>query len=236
MLPAEIKDWQVISEQLRETVKYSMTLSHSTGLKYINNYYYNILLPSLDKYSIAACSYAELRDKSNARVENVSLIAINELKKEFGEFVEFIITSSFRSGLNLIDESDIDISATVDSLNDDKLQMISQRLIKLGYKYTYIINANEPRSLYYAFSKWVDGIEIEVKVRDMINSSAIIKLHKYLDSQITILEKALLTYGKLKLKALSKLGDDNLGYKCLKKIIYEAYFFYIKEGFMLQLI
>jgi hypothetical protein len=236
MLPSEIKVWQTISKQLNHMVKYSMTLPHSVGLKYINNYYHNVLLPSLHINTTEAYLYAKVRDKSNVWVEDVSLIAINELEKQFGGSVEFIITSSFKSGLNLIDESDIDISAAVNNLDDHKLNVISQQLIELGYKYTHIVNANEPRSLYYAFSKWVNGIEIEVKVRDRKNSSALMKLHKYLDYHITEREKALLTYGKLKLKILSKLGDGSLGYKCLKKIIYEAYFFYIKDGFMLQLI
>lgn len=236
MSPGEIKSWEFISDVLYEQVKYSMTLENSLGLQYIKDYYHLILIPQLESFYGPAFSYQQLRDEYNIKVDYTANQALKELKNHVDPETHLVITSSFKSGLNLIDESDIDISLMIHELDECKLSNVSQILVKLGYEPKDIVNPNEPRSLYHPFVKYLDGIEIEVKVRDLKTSYLLIQLHEYLDKHISLKEKILLTYAKLKLKNLSHIYPSNLGYKCLKKIIYEAYFSKIKNGFMLKLI
>lgn len=180
----------------------------------------NIIYPKLKPFINNANIYMSKRDNENNKIkDNVNNI-LQSLKMQMSD-IEFnmnvIIMSSYQARLNLINDSDLDIGLLVQDLNEHKLSIIYQYLENNGYKFVKTINPTNIKNCYHSFQKNINNIEIEVKVRDMYYSKIIVDLHDFLDNNLSEEERALFTYAKYKLKKL----NDQTGYKCIKKLIYE---------------
>lgn len=207
------------------------------ALNHTHQRLYEKLLPSLQMFSNDATQYVVKRNERNVVLYQIMNDTVNE--------IEHIITSnnisaivcpmsSICAQLNLIDESDIDIGILVDdlntpagSLNKQLFDDVYSLLLSSGYTFDHVFNEHVHYNRYYSFVKYVDGVEIEVKVRDHETSKIILKLHKKLDNDLTENERTLLTYAK------SLVVSDKKTYKNLKKIIYCAIFSTIPGSYLL---
>jgi hypothetical protein len=67
--------------------------------------------------------------------------------------------------MNLIGESDIDYFILFKPLTTEKLIRISQLLERYNFKFDKVRNLDKVDNVYYIYSKIIDDIEVEVKVR-----------------------------------------------------------------------
>jgi hypothetical protein len=173
--------------------------------------------------------YIKLRNKEN---ELVSSMAKKEMMYLSGlDFcckTSIHIMSSFNSGTNLIADSDIDFGLLVLNLTDKKCATIGKILEEKGYKFAKVFNPDNPKNTYTSYEKIVDGIEIEVKIRDHDFSQVMLMLHNYLDNTLTEHQRTMITYGKY----LFKTHEKRL-YNLFKKLIYEYAFNYIEGGHLM---
>jgi len=210
-----------------------------TALKLINKTMLTDIFPILQKkYSKEMNKYYNRRNKYNKHVHRLAKYATKELNKAFEKYNhkhEFHIMSSFMSATNLIGESDVDFGLLIDDLDEEKLFEAIKILNELGYKFGYIMNPTIPTNKYYAFEKFIDGIEFEVKIRDTKLTQTVLQLHNYLNTKLTPDERKIVTYAKYILKNLSKENKlDIRAYKLFKTMFYEAYYYYIKNGTLLR--
>jgi hypothetical protein len=133
-------------------------------------------------------------------------ININEIK----------LMSSYSAATNIYNASDVDIGIIIENMDEEKNQIVSLILIANGYSFTKYINN------YYCYTKILKinnyDIEIEVKVRDLIQSMKIIQLHDYLDNECDEEQKLIFTYIKYKLHGLRKIFPN--AYKFIKMLFY----------------
>jgi len=135
--------------------------------------------------------------------------------------------------LNLIGDSDIDLGLLVYNLDNQKLFEISKILINNGYKYGNITyNKASPKSTAYRFEKKLKGVEVEIKIRDMVATRAIAALHTKMDKRMSKEHQIFWTYHKYLLKNLSKKNKAMKPvYRALKIIFHHYYFDGIKGAF-----
>ena len=202
-----------------------------------------ILLEELYKnYEIPANKYYDERITHNRIMMKSGedmIESLRQFSRENKIDASFVMTSSLNADTNLIDDSDIDISMVVQDLDEEKINNMSELLLKFGFKYNKIVNPTRQKSLYHSFCLIKDGIEFELKLRDKTNSQAILKLHEHMETKIPINDKKAITYGKLIFKKLSKTTKEKELediYKVFKKLVYEMYFADIAGGFMFDLI
>jgi hypothetical protein len=230
--------WTEFNKTLEKLDEDAKKMDTKSALEYVNKEVTTKLLPELKKWDLEANKYTEERDKQNEDIQKLAnhttTILRNELEKlNFTTSVKLM--SSLTAKTNLIGESDIDIAILVKNLDEDKLFQIIKKLEGQGYRFDYIFNANKIDNKYYSFIKTVDGIPIEVKVRDLDFSLPIVQLHDYLDSKLTNEERRIITFAKYKLKELSKILRNHIIYMRFKKIIYEGYFYYIPNNFRINM-
>lgn len=133
----------------------------------------------------------------------------------FLSFIGKIIpSSSFSSDMFLAGESDLDFTITILKMDASKLDQVVKILTDNGYKFESEKCAGKPDH-YYVYQKMIDGIEIEVKIRDHEPCVKIIKLHIFIDNSYSPEDKKPLTY----LKKITK--HDKEAYSKLKYLIYE---------------
>lgn len=213
--------WTKFAQKLIEIVNTSKKYSNNLdALKYIKDQMEKIIYPELKSYMCEAYFYSTKRDIENMRKsKNINEIfcGLNELASSIKFSVIPLIMSSYQAKLNLIDDSDLDIGFLVENLDDMKLDVLHNCLEKNGYKFIREIGQKDTNNYYLSYQKYIYGIEVEVKVRDKCKSKSIIDLHYFLDNNLSEEERSLFTYAKYELK---KLGDQ-IGYKCMKKLIYE---------------
>lgn len=209
----------------------------SEKLKHMAKSFNDILIPALECYSKNAKEYILIRDENNVKLFSLLSNVIKQLENVFSMY-DLIVRpmSSICAKLNLINESDIDVGILVKNLNIDSenldiklFESIKVLLEQNGFIFDHIFNENVPSNRYYSFVKYVDDVEIEVKVRDYDTSLIILQLHEKLNNNFTEKEIQLLTYAKY----LMKQHSDKTAYQNLKKIIYESVFSQIEGGFLL---
>jgi hypothetical protein len=192
-----------------------------------------VILPLLMPHREEARVYCTERDKVSGIIKLALHDEIVKLKQqvvESGLPAHVLAMSSVMSGLNLIEGSDADIGLCIDGLcdnasgyvdNQDYLVIAEKILVSNGYSLTkrigYLANWANPANRYLCYEKHVDGIEFEVKVRDLKNTQSIIDLHHKLDTELTEEKRELYTYGKY-------LLNDTSCKKILKLFIYMEYF------------
>ncbi|XWV24641.1 putative ORFan [Tupanvirus deep ocean] len=194
-----------------------------------------------DFYEINAREYFEKRKAYNSKMLEIANKEMHNLDSYFKEFnigAEFVMTSSLNADINLVGDSDIDISMLVPVLDDLIMLQISTHLNKLGYTYQKIVNPSQVLNCYHSFNKNENDVEFEVKLRNKFNSRIVLELHKHMEQCLTTKERMAITYGKFLFKFLSKSGlleEEKKSYAIFKKMVYEMYFAEIKGGFMLDL-
>lgn len=227
--------WADFALFLSEIVNTSLSFGdNKQALEYINHQMKNNIYPKLVLFRDEAKIYMSKRDDYNNKIKNNVNSILSQLRKQISNIqfnIDVVVMSSYQARLNLINDSDLDIGLLVKDLDDNKLSVVSQYLLKNGYKFIKTVNPLNIKNCYHSFEKNIDNIEVEVKVRDMNYSKIIVNLHDFLDNNLNEEERALFTFAKYKLKNL----NDRKGYNYLKKLIYEYGFSCtdIDNGFLL---
>ena len=158
--------------------------------------------------------YWTKRNMYNLQIKPIVETVITELNEMFehNECIKIKLMSSYGANTNLYAASDIDIGIIVQDMNEQVTNMIGVTLINNGYSYSKYMND------YYCYNKFVDGIEIEIKVRDMMKSQHIIQLHDYLDTKCDERQKIIYTY--LKYKIINLRPIRNKAYSVIKMLFY----------------
>ena len=204
----------------------------------------NHMVPFINK--ISELYRKEMVEYYNRRVQyNLNMMAIarnmverlEKFCKENGIMANFVMTSSLNADINLMGDSDIDISMLVENCDYSVALGIGAKLATIGFGYKKFVNPNQPLNCYYLYSKIENGIEFEVKLRDSTKSQLVLRLHNHMEQKLSVDEKMAITYGKLVFKETSKnetTNEEKLAYLIFKKLVFERYFAEIEGGFMLE--
>lgn len=185
--------------------------------------------PFLDKlekmYWTEATQYFNKREQYNQRLLNLAKDIKQMLEKLFQSYqinAEIVPTASLNSGLNLIHDSDIDITILVDDCTS-VFQEVETILLPVGFQYKGLTHG------YYLFSHIHSAfvtVELEVKLRDRCSAQAVIRLHRLMDN-LDEKDKIIITYGKL-------LFRQTPYYGIFKMLVYNMYFADIEGCYMLK--
>ena len=151
-----------------------------------------------------AKKYIEKRKKTDIKLNKIQTV----VKKNIESFIKdstVIPASSFSAGTNLIGESDIDFNITIDNLDNEKLIEISNICGENNFKFIEIRSKHD-EGLHYVFQKFINNVEIELKIRSNKNYYMKVhnKMHNYLDNIMSNEDKAIITWIKNNLKKTSK--------------------------------
>jgi len=177
-------------------------------LKGISDGYKKIIDIAKVNFRIDAETYFDMRKKSDKKLEKIQRKVLKKINKCFsGLQYDIIPASSFSAKVNVIGESDLDFMVRIKDMytniisnNLDDIIKFSNRLGKCGYVFHEIKSKEDPTATYYVFQKIVDGIEIEIKIRDFDGATFVAKLHDYTDNKLDKESKIYTTYIKYKLK------------------------------------
>ena len=208
-------------------------------LNNLHNIFNEKVVSFLEEYTDRANEYYKQREEySNKNVDPVNekvKVIIKNIKSEylklFNEELTYSVASSYSAKMNLIGESDIDYFILFKPLTTDKLIKISQLLEKYNFKFQKIRNSDKVDIVYYVYDQVIDGIEVEVKVRDLMYSRSVVALHNYIDNKLDHNLKVLLTYAKYQLKLKSKEDKSFKGYDMFKTIFYNYCFKDIEDAY-----
>ena len=168
-------------------------------LKMFNKGFNKILDLCKEQFEKKAISYYRTRNKENKKYKIAQKYAMKELKKvfcldevknKFNYVVKIVVhkTSSYAARTHVLGESDIDFTICIDSkLNVSEFETCYKEigetiLTKVGYTYKKCINNTKECECYQVFTKIINGIEIEVKIRDLKAFSSLLRFHKYMNS------------------------------------------------------
>ena len=157
--------------------------------------------------------YKERNEKVNQKLNMIQEKVYSLLKTIVPKNYILKCTNSFSSNLHLIEDSDIDFTILIPDMKETDFTDIQSILEPYGFLYKEENSVGQPDH-YYIFSKFIDGIEIEIKVRDELNSKRIMIAHQYLDNTFDEELKPYVTY-------LKKLLKKSLTYMYFKYMIYE---------------
>jgi hypothetical protein len=208
-------------------------------LNNLHNIFNEKVVSFLEEYTDRANEYYKQREEySNKNVDPVNekvKVIIKNIKSEylklFNEELTYSVASSYSAKMNLIGESDIDYFILFKPLTTEKLIKISQLLEKYNFKFQKIRNSDKVDIVYYVYDQVIDGIEVEVKVRDLMYSRSVVALHNYIDNKLDHNLKVLLTYAKYQLKLKSKEDKSFKGYDMFKTIFYNYCFKDIEDAY-----
>jgi hypothetical protein len=168
----------------------------------------------------------------NEKVKKIIEELSEDYKKIFNDTFTTQIASSYSAKMNLIGESDIDYFILFDELTTERLIQISQVLQKYNFTFDKI-GVKTIVNTYYIYNTFINDIEVEFKVRDYKNSSAVRSLHDFIDNKLNVNLKILFTYAKYQLKLKSKVDKSFLGYNYFKTLFYNYCFKDIKNPFLI---
>lgn len=234
---ADLVFWNDKIKEIKDEVTISLSYTDIIGLEMINTYMLTKLYPELLRFRLEAEEYAILRNNTNDIILKIANDTLEFLKCKFSDTPEtsLHIMSSINAGVNLIGESDIDIGILVTDLDEVKLEIINKKLAEFGWKYSHTINPELDEKKYHCFTNIINGIEVEIKVRDNKNSLPVLRLHEYMDTRMTSEQRTIFTYAKLKFKELSKIQNNKQTYMLFKKILHETFFYYIDGGYLFDI-
>jgi hypothetical protein len=159
--------------------------------------------------------YIEKRNKQNKKLEKIQLSTKKFIEKLLPDAI-VLPASSFSAKTNLVGESDIDFNVLFDKLNINDLIKISNICGANGFEFTEIRSIHD-KGIHYVFQKFIDNVEIELKVREKEYYMKIHnKMHNYLDNIMSTENKNTITWIKHNLKKISKKT-----YSDFKAIYYE---------------
>ena len=182
-------------------------------LKMFNRGFNKILELCKQKYEKKANKYYTIRNKENKKYKIAQKYALKELKrvfcldkvkKKFNYVDEIVVhkTSSYAAKTHIIGDSDIDFTICIDSkLKVSDFEKCYKEigetfLTKVGYRCKKCIQNTKKCELYQVFTKMINGIEIEVKIRDLNAFSSLLRYHKYMNSCWNNDKKIYITYIK----------------------------------------
>jgi hypothetical protein len=205
------------------------------------NKFNEYIIPLLETHKEKAEKYYQEREEySNKTVDPVNekvKIIIKDIKEDYkqlhNEEITSTVASSYSAKMNLIGESDIDYFLLFEPMTIEKVIQISQLLNKYNFKFEKIGNKTDSKNMYYIYNQFIDGIEVEIKVRDLNNSAAVVALHNYTDEKLDQHLKILMTYAKYQLKLKAKEDKSFKGYNILKTLIYNYCFKDIEDAYFL---
>ena len=186
--------------------------------------------------------YIEKRKPEDEKLQKVQDKMKPEIKKMLD--IEPIPASSFTAGTNILGDSDLDFNIPVPDMNLQKLLILATKCGNYGYEFADIRNEGQP-GVNYVFSKFVDGVEIEVKLNHAIPYMEVMdKVHDYLDHQMPKEHKQTIAWIKQHFKDLSKKRGNNTAanaaaevakrqYKEFKALYYEHALYPMKLGEMM---
>ena len=197
------------------------------------------VLPILEKEIDKAKEYYAKReeysnntvDPVNDKVKEIIQDIKNEYNNLYNDQLTYTVASSYSSKMNLIGESDIDYFILFKPLSPERLINISQLLQKYNFKFDKVHNKDKVNNIYYVYQQIIDGIEVEMKVRDLYYSRSVVALHEYTDNKLDQHLKILFTYAKYQLKLESKQDKSFKGYDMFKTIFYNYCFKDIDDAF-----
>jgi hypothetical protein len=213
---------------------YNSILDPIDAIEYVSTQMRCCIFPLLMIYSHDAREYCKERDVKNIKIQGLLDVELQCLYNElcFDFAIEIVPMTSFTAGLNLIGTlSDVDIGVCIDGLHgnkqddDVKLMKVTDKLIELGYKYKSVF-VGTLTNRYISYEKYINGVEFEIKIRDLYNTQPLIELHKKLDNVLTDEQRHLYTYAKLLLRHRDC-------YKIIKLFIYIEQFTGIDGAFKL---
>jgi len=197
------------------------------------------VLPILEEEIDKATEYYSKReeysnktvDPVNDKVKKIIEDIKNEYKNFYNDELTYTVASSYSAKMNLIGESDIDYFILFKPLTSERLINISQLLQKYNFKFDKVHNKDKVNNIYYVYQQIIDGIEVEMKVRDLYYSRSVVALHEYTDNKLDQHLKILFTYAKYQLKLESKQDKSFKGYDMFKTIFYNYCFKDIDDAF-----
>ncbi len=154
-----------------------------------------------------AKTYIQNRKKEDHKLKKIQ----TKVQKDAIKFLDnknIIPASSFSAGTNLIGESDLDFAVLVDNLDDETLMIYSNLFGLHGFQFTEIRQKGNI-GVHYVFQKYVDGVEIEMKLRDKkYFMSFLYHIHHFNDHVLSKKDKETITWIKYNLKNNSKEAYD----------------------------
>lgn len=211
----------------------TVKLNTEERLKNIGDAYLKLLELGKNNFLDEATKYYKIRSKSDKKLLKIQEKSINEIKKCLNDvFPDYYImpASSFSSKTHLVGDSDIDLMIRIKSITINDIIKITNKLGKCGYMFKSIGTPEDEKLRYIIHGKIINGVEIEVKVRDYEASEFIANLHKYLDSKLTKEQQIFTTY----IKYLMKNGGYKNEYWKFK-LIYNEYGLYKTKSSLLML-
>jgi hypothetical protein len=134
--------------------------------------------------------------------------------------------------LNLPNDSDFDLGVLVKDFNTEKMFHLNKILCANGYTFEKVTkNKGNPGGEAYRYGIMYEGIECEVKIRNLDKCKALVALHDKLNS-LKKSEAIFWTYNKYLVKEWSK-KNDKYTYELFKMILFHTYFNGVKGAFIL---
>lgn len=172
--------------------KYPITKRKQLSYEFVTK-----IIDLCDKYyGKDADDYYKRRIKFSKKLQYAQEQALRDaaLLKKIG--CKFIIpVSSFSANMHLISTSNIDIMIPVKDIDKTILVAYGAVLESVGYEFKKIEQSSMPW-YYYVYSKIIDGITVDIKIRDLAQSRYALDAHRYIDNKISNKTKKLLTYAK----------------------------------------
>lgn len=162
-----------------------------------------------------AKDYIRRRKSTDVKLKKIQ----TKVKQETIKFLDnknVIPASSFSAGTNLIGESDLDFAVLVEKLDEITLVRYSNLFGLNGYRFTEVRQMGNI-GVHYVFQKYVDGIEIEMKLREKkYFMSFLYHIHYFNDNVLSKKDKEKITWIKYNLKETS-----NEAYNAFKSLSYD---------------
>jgi hypothetical protein len=194
--------------------------------KHLTDTFLRIVRQAEGLYKRDAMAYFSERQKSDKRLTEIQTLALDQFDTcireapcvdRFRSGVTVIPASSFSAGTYLVGDSDIDFVILVDKLDRHKAVCLANALGRCHFNYTEVRNIDQESLLHWVFEKYIDGVEIEGKVRDHRGFQEMLKMHTFLDTQMPQKIRVIVTYLKYLYKTHNKKAYD------LFKMFYYCY-------------
>jgi hypothetical protein len=176
---------------------------------------FNLVLKLNDARHTDAIEYYRRTRLNDKKLKSIQSLVVKELVELFPTCI-ITPSSSFTAKCNTHADSDLDVYVYYKKLVDST--------ILTKYKY---VSKQSPVSSYELYTKKIDGVVIEVKIRNYVEAARTRKLHLYLDKKLTTSERAHITYIKY------KLVDNPAAYKAFKYLVFNYCLYMLNDKVLL---
>ena len=181
-----------------------------------------ILLSYLEELKINKTQLKKFKTKLD-KVSKKLLKMNQRMKKELIQELPHLkhrITDLNSAVMGVANDNDSDIDITIAVNNSNEQKKVGKVLKSLGYELTHIYNENKPaRMKWHTFHKYIDNIEIEVKVRSIRIVKRVLITSVNVKNNLTPSQKLKVSF----IKSILSHGDKRT-YKTFKYILYGAMF------------